>query len=823
MKTLNLKMTYQNPQKHTMLNRMTFHQFFAFLSLFFICSWSNPLLAGAPVNDECNHAIELDLYDSFATAKYLSGTTIDATRSEEFSRFSWNDDDVWYKFKTGSSGAPNGISIHTIFDDKVGAGYAFYNKCGGGFEDTFGTSSSGSCEDAFPINEALAPNTTYYIRTWSAFAGTDFQGTFQIAVYHNETKRRVFNDLCNTATTLNVSNGTCTNPVLWVTEGATDSRFDYHSAGHPNLNGDDIEGTYKGRDVWYKFRVPTSGKVDIQGLMADYLCPYNIVMNFYSGTCNNLQDIGWATYYGAFTHEFSGTAGQQIWMRTWLPYGRTNDYNLMLCLSTPCTDSNNSDDDGDRVSACTDDCPDDFFRSIIKDCDCGNAAIRLVKVSNTSGCKNNGTSVVFDDYYTADVTVQFDRIPTAGSRINIRGDFQRNITIPAGHNTITYTLKNQKFKPTGKTIKLSAYYATNSFCSFSTINAGMAPAPCSEEIVSTIISGTTTDCKDLFFSIEKVEQCYDRGTVYPQDDYFEADLMLHFQSIPASGHLTVDIGSRQMTIPVSSLSGNTHLLNDIRISASGEPVMVTLSFSEDPTCVATQQFEPLKVGENAICRQCNIMNVTVADIACTGDGLDLMLLVSGNKTGDTYTLSNGMDIYEGGYGQLSTFSLKAGATIDIADSENANCRYKFQLSEELCSSSGRYVNLEANDILTVDPFYSYAEGGVEMATFITNSSPINLLEGMRKSHHTLANTPKELTIFPNPASTNLTIEMEDLFESTHELQLTIFDVLGKVILSNKVATSTKQLQVDIQMIPEGVYLIELDNTQGKWTTQFVKG
>jgi len=203
MKTLNLKIT---TQKHLLLNKSSIPSCVCYLilSLFFTISESNLLLASAPVNDECNNAIELDLHDNFATAKYVSGTTIGATRSEEFIRFSFSDDDVWYKFKTGPSGAPNGISIHTIFDDKVGAGYAFYDKCGGDAADIIGTSSSGICEDAFPINEALTPNTTYYIRTWSAFVGTDFQGDFQIVVYHNETKKRVYNDFCNTATTLRV-------------------------------------------------------------------------------------------------------------------------------------------------------------------------------------------------------------------------------------------------------------------------------------------------------------------------------------------------------------------------------------------------------------------------------------------------------------------------------------------------------------------------------------------------------------------------------------------------------------------------------------------
>ena len=60
-------------------------------------------------------------------------------------------------------------------------------------------------------------------------------------------------------------------------------------------------------------------------------------------------------------------------------------------------------------------------------------------------------------------------------------------------------------------------------------------------------------------------------------------------------------------------------------------------------------------------------------------------------------------------------------------------------------------------------------------------------------------------------------------DCNNAIELDLHDSFATAKISKTVTTSTNQLQIDIQMIPEGVYLIELDNTQGKWTTQFVKG
>ena len=203
------------------------------------------------------------------------GTTIDATRSAEPIGFTFNDDDVWYKFNTGDSGAPLGVSIRIIFDDRTGFGLGLYDDCGGTL---LGANSTALCEDEFPIREALKPNTTYYIRAWSAFRGQEFAGDFQIAVYKNGQRKIVFNDICRLAKELPVNQGSCHQFVTFDSDGATDSRFDFQAAPFPNT-GDRTDLDYLGRDVWYTLRFPSSGDLLLSGLLADFNCAYNVVFN----------------------------------------------------------------------------------------------------------------------------------------------------------------------------------------------------------------------------------------------------------------------------------------------------------------------------------------------------------------------------------------------------------------------------------------------------------------------------------------------------------------------------------------------------------------
>jgi hypothetical protein len=75
----------------------------------------------------------------------------------------------------------------------------------------------------------------------------------------------------------------------------------------------------------------------------------------------------------------------------------------------------------------------------------------------------------------------------------------------------------------------------------------------------------------------------------------------------------------------------------------------------------------------------------------------------------------------------------------------------------------------------------------------------------------------QVEVFPNPASSNLTIKL-----NAAQLQYSITDIKGNIVLQNSI-NKQEQLQIDIAKLPSGFYVISFLNKQGYITrTKFVK-
>ena len=79
-------------------------------------------------------------------------------------------------------------------------------------------------------------------------------------------------------------------------------------------------------------------------------------------------------------------------------------------------------------------------------------------------------------------------------------------------------------------------------------------------------------------------------------------------------------------------------------------------------------------------------------------------------------------------------------------------------------------------------------------------------------------TPSVLRVFPNPAGDFLNIEL--LNELTERAELTISDVSGKVYLTGHF--SVKKYQQNIQSLPKGVYILNIQQGTQISTTKFLK-
>ena len=82
--------------------------------------------------------------------------------------------------------------------------------------------------------------------------------------------------------------------------------------------------------------------------------------------------------------------------------------------------------------------------------------------------------------------------------------------------------------------------------------------------------------------MEEVSRCFDRGSVNPADDYYEANIRVQFKETPSSGTLEVAIDGKAYTFPSSALIGDSHLLERVAISADGDAPSLTAYFSIQP-------------------------------------------------------------------------------------------------------------------------------------------------------------------------------------------------------------------------------------------------
>jgi hypothetical protein len=194
-----------------------------------------------------------------------------------------------------------------------------------------------------------------------------------------------------------------------------------------------------------------------------------------------------------------------------------------------------------------------------------------ITVSNISPCNNNGTPAnPADDFFTADVTVNFSNPPTSGS-LDLTGDGMAS-TSAFGANSHTFT--TVQMTADGSAISLTATFSSSTACTFSNPNAGMAPPACS----------TVSSCSITNILVSNLSACNNGGTPYPNDDVFTADVTVIFANPPTTGTLDLE-DDGFASVSVGSLDSPTsHTFTGVLMAADGSPINLLASFSDQPLC-----------------------------------------------------------------------------------------------------------------------------------------------------------------------------------------------------------------------------------------------
>ncbi|WP_299126397.1 hypothetical protein, partial [uncultured Winogradskyella sp.] len=105
--------------------------------------------------------------------------------------------------------------------------------------------------------------------------------------------------------------------------------------------------------------------------------------------------------------------------------------------------------------------------------------ITAITSSNIDACNDNGTPTnLFDDTFTADITVTFVATPGSGT-LDLTGDGTASVS--AVGLTSPHTFINVVLPANGNAISLTATFSAENICPFEDTNVFTAPAECSDD------------------------------------------------------------------------------------------------------------------------------------------------------------------------------------------------------------------------------------------------------------------------------------------------------------------------------------------------------
>ena len=373
---------------------------------------------------------------------------------------------------------------------------------------------------------------------------------------------------------LNITNNTtissCSDPQCALTNVTINNASTCNGNGTPNITTDDF---YTGDVVVTYANPPVVGTLGLSGATM-------------SGLNNPLPSVPVSSLSGT-TYTFTGVK--------FPANGTTNDvFTVGFSVGGCSVNVNNT--------------------SNVPSCSTGsaNCVITSGTISNVSSCNNNGTSSnASDDYYTANVTVNYSSPPTTGNLI-LNGT--ASLTAPSvpvsSLSGGSYTFTGVRFPANGMASSFFAVFSASPSCALSISN-------------NTIVqSCAVAQCSIIGAQSSNLITCNNNGTPnISTDDYYTVNITVTYTNPPATGSLTLvgTLNTPQPAVSVSSLSGNSYTFTGVRFLANGQPSNYSVQFTGVSNC-------GLNVTNNTIIQPCsvpvcNIASATLSNLSsCNNNG-----------------------------------------------------------------------------------------------------------------------------------------------------------------------------------------------------------
>ena len=117
-------------------------------------------------------------------------------------------------------------------------------------------------------------------------------------------------------------------------------------------------------------------------------------------------------------------------------------------------------------------------RNLTTDPLCASCSISAITTSDETACNDNGTVTdASDDFFTADITVDFTNAPATGM-LDISGDASASVPVGSLDSAMSHTFQDVPIPADGTMKSLTATFSDDVACTFTNATAVMAPSSC---------------------------------------------------------------------------------------------------------------------------------------------------------------------------------------------------------------------------------------------------------------------------------------------------------------------------------------------------------
>jgi hypothetical protein len=125
------------------------------------------------------------------------------------------------------------------------------------------------------------------------------------------------------------------------------------------------------------------------------------------------------------------------------------------------------------------------------------------------------------------------------------------------------------------------------------------------------------------------------------------------------------------------------------------------------------------------------------------------------------------------------------------------------------------VNYELNNDTYLQPLQMFESDGTWSSGFTSPVYPSIMVHTLPAGAVGIEENVVDVTPFPNPASSNITIPFT---VDNGAADLTVFDVSGKLVMSQNIAAASNQLNVNVNELDNGLYVFNVTFENGKTAT-----